>query len=107
MQNIKLIAEFMQLYTTELHGDVVWFDYDGAKPVLYNSDWNWLMEVVDKIEGMEYWTELIGEENNYHFNIGKTGRFFADFDNEGETKIKAVYSGVIQFIEWYNNQNRA
>jgi hypothetical protein len=78
--------------------------------LLFNSSWDWLMPVVEKIEsefcssnihyysaGMmkqEYVVEFLG------YNI--------DYDNSqyDKSKIKAVYKAVIKFIKWYNKNKK-
>ena len=102
MENNKLIAEFMGINPILYE----YYYYDRVKEIdkliYYNSDWNLLMKVVDKIEEMGCRTELLGQKDNYNFQIGKKGGHYRDFDSDGETKILAVYSGVVQFIEWFN-----
>jgi hypothetical protein len=110
VENNKLIAEFMgnQLDTVE---NIYWIDDNiigkyGFAPdeLVYNTDWNWLMSVVKKIETL-----------NYDFKIlGGNWVIITDIDpdrNEGEeiieiggkeSKLKAVYTAVIEFINWYN-----
>lgn len=77
--------------------------------LMYHSDWNWLMEVVEKIESI-----VLEEVNDTSFNvtIGAT-RYCVIQDNnggmlevigEGKTKIESTYKAVVQFIKWYNEQ---
>jgi hypothetical protein len=72
----------------------------------FDKDWNWIMEVVRKIE------DLSDEENNgeYFFEIYKFGvTIFSngDYVNEivnttGITKLDATYKAVVEFINYYN-----
>ncbi len=114
LENNKLIAEFLGA-TNNNHPD----DYDmygiietiedgedekhyfKPEEMLFNSDWNWLMEVVEKIESLDF-----------SFQILKNGWVVInDDDNEevlesfGESKLNAVYGGCIEFIKYYNEQN--
>lgn len=117
MENNKLIAEFMGMkseykkYTNNDDEGILTYKYPINKTQVWNvtpdelkyhNDWNWIMEIVDKIEGMGCRTELLGQKDNYNFQIGKRGGHYPDFDSDGETKILAVYGGVVQFIEWFN-----
>lgn len=76
--------------------------------VKFHSDWNWLMEVVEKIEKLGYWTEFRKQLGGVRFVIGDE----KDFKNEKppivnvykDFKIEAVYTACVKFIEWYNQK---
>lgn len=86
----KLIAKFMGLNNRN------------PNTILYHSDWNWLMEVVDKIESLR------DDDNNgfYYVEIYTSSCIIfnnGDYLNEivsttEETKIKAVYNACLEFI---------
>lgn len=82
----------------------------------YNSDWNWLMEVVQKIE------KLSINEDLYSFYVGistvgtliqpKTKLNYPNNDCgginerfEGGSKIENTYNACVEFVKWYNEQN--
>jgi hypothetical protein len=77
----------------------------------YHNDWNELMPVVEKIESIVYNVRIVSDrfqENGLFVN----GTTFDVFKREKEivwvsrkSKINAVWLGVIQFIQWYNEQN--
>ena len=153
IENNKLIAEFMGVFdkilsTGNIHS---WSDApfyytteDTREKVIkniskyskYSKDWNWLMQVVEKIETTSYditqtkpylnnkdrfkgTTSLCGE-----FIIGYDDRedfkgwtsyvglgtlpsiIIKDFGNRFNTKIEAVYNACVEFIKWYNEQNK-
>ena len=106
--NNKLMAEFMGFQSTSLG----WFDneehlinvekdntFDDLK---FHSDWNWLMEVVGKIENYNEYTSVL------FFPQGCAIVCFIEngfsFSNDCDTKIEAVYNACIEFIKWYNKQ---
>jgi len=76
---------------------------DGLK---YDSDWNWLMAVVEKIESVE--------DGKYDVNILKNGTQIVDYSSGGieicnnvgkigyDEKIEHTYQAVVDFIKWYN-----
>ena len=69
----------------------------------FHTDWNWLMEVVEKIEETEIENNILMLES-----IGNEAKFIYDDgcrflnSNIGETKIEAVYNACVKFIKWYN-----
>ena len=76
----------------------------------FHSDWNWLMSVVEKIENLQ-------DENNcaiYNVQIEQSFTEIIDnhtsetimYDIYADSKIEAVYNIVIEFIKWYNEQNK-
>lgn len=77
----------------------------------YNSSWDWLMPVVERIESLGYWInakrnfciiEVFG--NDYEAKNKNT--FFVNKKQWAETKLEAVYNAVVEFILWYNQQNK-
>ena len=120
-ENNQLIAEFMGVFdkilsTGNIHS---WSDApfyytteDTREKVIkniskyskYSKDWNWLMQVVEKIEN------LSKEGETYMLSITK---FSARITYKGSrivdlpidnTKIEAVYNACVEFIKWYNKQ---
>ena len=89
-ENNKIIAEFM-----------------GAtliKDLKYHLDWNWLMEVVEKIESLGYKVDISKWGNSQYCGIYLNGKKISG--NETNTKIEAVYNASLEFIKWYNeNKN--
>lgn len=84
-ENNKLIAEFMEGYEPEEYED-------------FHSDWNWLMEVVEKIESLDYRfaiTEFLSEVSNEKLSIKSW---------KEKTKFENTYNACVEFIKWYNQQ---
>ena len=118
IENNKLIAEFMGVFdkilsTGNIHS---WSDApfyytteDTKEKVIknickyskYDSDWNWLMQVVEKIEKLK--CTVVIEKNICR--IHKGGLHFGHA-YKFETKIEAVYNACLEFIKWYNEKNQ-
>lgn len=62
----------------------------------YNSDWSWLMPVIEKIESLGY--KITIEENSCQIHSGKTiiGIFY-----NGSSKLDATYKAVLSFVKTY------
>lgn len=105
--NNKLIAEFLgwdinspSTFPIHLHQEE---ETQGHWEFKFDTDWNWLMEVVDKIDSLGYIFKLQG--NSATFFKNKT--FKEPIWNDsfiGNTKIEATYNAVVEFIKWYNEQ---
>jgi hypothetical protein len=110
-ENNKLIAEFMglkpktespNLYT---YSDSPWYSIRENNPekvmegivnyVKYATDWNWLMEVVEKIFSLDEY---------YHFKQ-TLGQFDTGIRDRFPNK-KGVYDACVEFIKWYNKQKQ-
>lgn len=136
-ENNKIIAEFMGVLEWEENT----FNINGSNYSLgglkYHFDWNWLMEVVEKIEttlwditqtkpyirrkeSFKGTTSLCGEfiigyDNREEFKgwtsyiaLGTLPSIvIKDFDNRFKTKIEAYYNACLAFIQWHNEQKSA
>lgn len=113
--NNKLIAEFMG-YKKSIAN--TWFKDKKivqSSSFKYDSDWNWLMEVVERIELLY--------DGGFDVNILSDGTIIQQFRNSPnselsdgveivrltsaeigfEKKINHTYMAVVEFIKWYNN----
>ena len=120
-ENNKLIAEFLvknegglvkleeNIFSTIDEFEIP-DDYLTLKDLKYHKDWNRLMSVVEKIENLQ-------DENNcaiYNVQIEQSFTEIIDnhtsetiiYDIDADSKIEAVYNTVIEFIKWYNEQNK-
>lgn len=119
MKNNRLIAEFLGLksdedgyYKNGYHLDSTlmrMLDYSRHESDLhFDSDWNWLMQVVLKINTL----------GDYDYNVRIQTMDCYIEDNNGvkivdvncqynpDELIKSVYEAVVEFIKWYNGQNK-
>lgn len=111
----KLIAEFMEATIDEYPKSLPrWFYWHGSlnpHEMQYNHSWDWLMPVVEKIDGMEHTTIIGGGSywGNYCNIIYGVDRMETD-DTKAmgmdKTKIEAVYKAIIQFIKWHNTHTQ-
>jgi hypothetical protein len=70
----------------------------------YNSSWDWLMPVIEKIEETTY------EETSFYTIIGykyceiesMEDVGFESIDKDGNSKLEATYKAGIEFIKWHN-----
>jgi hypothetical protein len=98
-QNNKIIAEFIGFeplanwgYLNPKNGQKT-----DIEDLNFDSDWSWLMEVVEKIESLSKNQNVINwsRQNKNIFDLKLT-----------ECKKEAVYNACVEFIKWYNEANK-
>ena len=116
-ENNKLIAEFMEFEKTKQGG--LYISPEGFKwerfldvenyilpnQFLFHSSWDWLMKVVEKIESLEkerFKVEIYGTI----CTIIDTEELYEIFTFNCDTKLKITYLCCVEFIKWYNEQNK-
>ena len=115
----KLIVEFRNCISTQNRRDDTVYKNTPVSPhahyeLKFHSSWDWLMSVV------EYIDEILDEEdfvtisyNRCFIEINNPFWLFFDKDIDsltiegtGNSKIKATWNAVCEFITWYNeNKN--
>jgi len=123
-ENNKLIADFMGFeskdgivykipqfkYEENSFGDIIYGDTFSIyfDDMLFKTDWNWLMEVVEKIENTKTNNvifDIFITKNKTHIHYSKNDEWFSNiFLHEGKTKIENTYNACVEFIKWYNEQ---
>ncbi len=117
-ENNKLIAKFMGwtvekncFSKTEKYGDKLQNERGlSVKNRDYHSDWNLLMQVVEKIEDSESISfplitfRIQGRYSN--ISVAREGENLYGLDKNvtGKSKIDSVYISIIHFLKWYNAQ---
>jgi hypothetical protein len=109
--NNKIIAEFLGIKTIS-EQDFLNYNYNtneiGNMHILeskkYDTDWNQLMEVVEKIESLGY-TVKVAKYIVIIDNPKNKGNHIAFRTDWEHTKIQAVYNACLDFIKWYNEQS--
>lgn len=74
------------------------FGYTYAEEWAFDSKWDWLMRVVDKIESLGYAVKI--KRKDCEVDGYPQDRYY-DLQIDS-LKIKSVYKAVVQFIKWYN-----
>lgn len=106
-ENNKLIAEFLDFvespttkkYWTKRSSEG--FGIGELVDLKFHTDWNWLMEAVEKIESLGY-DVFINTTVCRITDCGQTDFEIEEFTNN--SKIEAVYNACVEFIKWYNEQ---
>ena len=96
------IEKFKDLLAT-IHNGKISIDSDIYEQSKFHSDWNWLMEVVEKIENYNEFTNVLFTPNGCAIDCYVENGFA--FSNDCDTKIEAVYNACVEFIKWYNHEN--
>lgn len=104
----KIIAEFIGLKPTNMEGCWGTCEYLNNNPnstlpcsvpytdyLYFDNSWDWLMEVVSKIEKLNFEVIIIYESC-------KIGDIVEIYSNT--SKIESVWKAVVEFIKYYNEQ---
>lgn len=73
--------------------------------LLFHSSYEWIMDVVEKIESLGYVStieQLQHGEHRVFFNKKETLEGVANGARDTESKKIAIYKAVVDFIDWYN-----
>jgi hypothetical protein len=85
---------------------------------LFNVDWNWLMPVVEKIEGLNYGVLIYNDHTCistyndwFKCNPEICGDRYVDISqfeicNRSGSKIEMTFKAVVKFIKWYNQNKK-
>ena len=105
MKDNKLIAEFMGLVRSSVV-DKYWTKKDSEgigfgqlKELRYDTDWNWLMQVVEKINNQN---NVVQIHENHAMVVNNTkGEMLVDVVSG--SMIEATYEAVVEYIKLQNN----
>ena len=103
LEGNKLIAEFLEI-DKKIYGETgITYYIDGIPyqifKLKYYSSWDWLMPVVEKIQSLNYVYEICN--GACRIKIPTDRGWWLE-----ETTIKSVFSAVIEFIKWYNSNEK-
>ena len=64
-----------------------------CKSAKFDTDWNWLMQVVEKISDIK------------HYSLNGTIDWLSESqDRDGLYNINDLYNACVEFVKWYNEQ---
>lgn len=114
----EVIVLFMGGSSIKQHGwkRYVYYPESCAREITeleYHSSWDWLMPVVQKIEGMnwcvrvENWPKCFPTPYKELYSVWMwlNPEDAPEIQTYSDVKIKAVHIAVYQFIQWYKNQS--
>lgn len=79
--------------------------YFSLEDLPFNSDWNWLMEVVEKIEKEFCSTNIHYYSQKQIYSVDFSGFNIKYEESEyGDDKLRILYEAVVKFINFYNKQ---
>jgi len=115
-ENNKLIAEFMGYEWFEVNKPYIAVREINGGIKHFQTDWNDLMQVVEKIESLGYRTLtenecfMITKNKLKPFDVRSKDDYSIIFSNNYEinrydnTKLSNTYMAIVEFIKWYNEQ---
>lgn len=106
MDNNKLLAEFLGWqFSPEDKRFEDWYDANGNRmtfgnhiPLAFDTDWNWLMQVVEKINDLNNVVHI--SENNVKIVNNTRGEVIVEVTKG--SMIESTYTACIYFVKWYN-----
>lgn len=114
-ENKRILAEFLGATETfqgeyEMYGIIPSIEdgvdeqhYFWPSEMPFDTDWNWIMAVVDEINTTlpdDSWVTI--EYNRCLTDVNEGGFTIETIANN---TIKAVYSACVEFVKWHNKQN--
>ncbi len=80
-------------------GSTNYFDYSKG----YNTSWDWLMPVVEKIENIGFSVKIQRLKTSIH-PLCEDKELFGIVCGDVSKKLEITYDTIVQFIEFYNEQ---
>ena len=108
LENSKLITDFIGAdLLKDLLSDNNGFiniNIDIYEQCKFHSDWNWLISVVEKIESLGHCVLIFKDSVYIKENTIISSKTISKCENR--PKIEAVYNACLEFIKWYNKQDK-
>ena len=106
VENNKLFAEFLGY--SQPHPDypntTYWYkkDYQPLTILLFHSDWNWLMRVVEKIESLGYTVTIAGVMCKVTKVLDLENSIVSYVLGDKSRKLELIYTTMVEFVKWHN-----
>lgn len=104
----KLVDNIYVWYLNDMDHYYINGDWIDEVQLRFDTDWNWIMKAVDKIESMSYAKGrhyyLLIDQSHVQIRIDRMN--YQPYGKWGSTndKLKAIHNAVIEFINFYNRQ---
>jgi len=109
MEDNKLIAEFIGGWKERNYFviETPFFKSLGGcifapSELKFDSDWNWLMEVVEKIQNVDKNNYI--KIDTYHTFISVLNK--KQIERRDGNKLLSTYNACVEFIKWYNQNKK-
>jgi hypothetical protein len=115
-------SKFWATYPLDNNSYLAKFGYMQVETFKFHSDWNWIMEVVEKIESLKYLIDITDNEVYVNSNLIKQKNVtdggtmnshnekyypvIVEITDERLSKKEAVVKAINQFLIWYNENNK-
>jgi hypothetical protein len=97
--SVWMVAEFSK--PEGIEDNEYWGHWKHGHRFMYHTSWDWLMPVVEKIEGLGYEFFIVEDRIKIAHNTDHSTETIIDF-TLGGSKRDATYKAVVEFINWCN-----
>ena len=83
-----------------------WTSWLYPEQMKFHSSWDWLMPVLTNIE-KNFWVTTTTRRGYSAVSIHQPQRGYEKIVRvDSENKLEATWSAIVEFIKWYNTQNK-
>lgn len=89
--------------------DVPYWDWSLVTGLKYDSQWNELMPVIDKLNEIDRAFHFASFKKYYSMSVDSSKKFHRDFkyahaiEKKAESTISGAYELIVHFLTWYKN----
>ena len=93
-------AEFMDIKLKPRYRHLVYGEF--LEDMKFHSDWNWIMQVVENIEGLGFEVVL----DTSHTFVRYSGTNTQTGLDKSISKKERIINSINEFLTWYNSANK-